>query len=159
MIWSTGHQQAAVIGPSLKLLTLSAPGVQYQVKVKDFFHQKLYNNKIMGQCSDYLPGAYQGHQPGNGGPHGFPLCLPAGSSVLDHTPKSKKRHPVKEKQKETGMRYKEQNTHSEKQLFRNQTISVVVGSILWGMFLFGGDINHIQQSSSRPESNGLVLLY
>lgn len=63
--------------------------------------------------SDHLLGAYQGHQPESGGPHGSPLCLPAGSSVLGHTPRSKKRHPVRESEKETDVRHGEQDTHSE----------------------------------------------
>lgn len=62
-------------------------------------------------CSDHLPEAYQGRQPESGDPHGSPLCLPAGFSVLGHRPGSKKRHPVKESEKETDMRNEEPDTH------------------------------------------------
>lgn len=60
-------------------------------------------------CSDHLPGACLGRQPESGGPHGSPLCLPAGSSVLGHTPGSKKRHPIRDRQKEADMRNEKQN--------------------------------------------------
>lgn len=53
--------------------------------------------------TDHLLGAYQGRQPESEDPHGSPLCLPAGSSVLGRTPRNKKRHPVNKRERDTSM--------------------------------------------------------